>query len=127
MDKGSYTDYIAFYQVDTAPGAGAGWGWKRATDADDVINFLNKQPPYSHEIEQAEITAVDKGSYIDFIVFYRQGHSDAGSWGWKKATDEDDVRGFLSGTGPYATPVANVKVVAVGKPSHSEYYVFYTR
>lgn len=105
------------------------WGWKRSTEPDDVMNFLNGTAPYTQPIIRAEITAVNKGSYIDFIVFYLAGENGdaAGGWGWKKATDPDDVMNFLSGTGAYDRPVASAEVVAVSMPTYTEFYVFYTR
>jgi hypothetical protein len=112
------------------PGHSAGWGWKRATDPDDVINFLNSKPPYKQKITEAEITAVNKGTYLDFIVFYRTAglvKPTAGGWGWKKATDPDDVKNFLSGQGAYTQPVKVAKIAAVWEGTYTEYYVFYKR
>lgn len=105
------------------------WGWKKATDPDDVMNFLNSKAPYQQKIKEAEITAVNKGSYIEFIIFYRSDNTakTAGGWGWKKATDPDDVKDFLGGQGAYNHPVKEAEVVAVEKKTYTEYYVFYKR
>ncbi len=105
------------------------WGWKKATDPNDVMNFLNSKAPYKQKIKAAEITAVNKGAYIEFIVFYRPDNTPnmAGGWGYKKATDPDDVKDFLSGQGAYKRPVKEAKVVAVEKQTYTEYYVFYKR
>lgn len=51
----------------------------------------------------------------------------AGGWGWKMATDPDDVKNFLGGEGSYSTPVKEAKVVAVNKNTYTEYYVFYKK
>ncbi len=110
------------------PSQETSWGWKRATAPDDVMNFLNKKPPYTQNIKRAEITAVNKGTYIDFIIFYQTGedNNDIG-WGWKKSTNEDDVKAFLSGEGSYSQPIVLAEVVAVSMPTHTEFYIFYTR
>lgn len=129
VNKGAYTDFIIFYQTGTTGDPHGGWGWKRATDSDDVMNFLNTTPPYTQIITRAEITAVNMGSYLDFIIFYQTGSSDDphGGWGWKKSTDPDDVKAFLSGEGTYNTPVASAEIVAVKQATYDEFYVFYTR
>jgi len=105
------------------------WGWKKATDPNDVMNFLNSKAPYKQKIKEAEITAVNKGAYLEFIVFYRPDQTavSTGGWGWKKATDPTDVKNFLSGQGAYKRPVKEAKVVAVEKKSYTEDYVFYKR
>lgn len=46
-------------------------------------------------------------------------------WGWKKASDPDDVINFLGGQGAYTHPVKASKVVGVWKKTSTEYYVFY--
>ena len=129
IDKGSYVDFIVFYQQGDSSDPHGGWGWKRATSPDDVMNFLNTTPPYTQIIKRAEITAVDKDSYVDFIVFYQQGDSSDphGGWGWKKSTEPDDVKDFLSGDGAYNQPVVSVEVAAINKQTFTEFYVFYTR
>ncbi len=128
VNKGAYIDFIAFYQSDQNGDEIESWGWKRATAPDDVMNFLNKKPPYTQNIKRAEITAVNKGAYIDFIIFYQTGedNNDIG-WGWKKSTNEDDVKAFLSGEGSYSQPIVLAEVVAVSMPTHTEFYIFYTR
>jgi hypothetical protein len=105
----------------------SGWGWKKATDPNDVINFLNGKAPYKQKITKAEISAVNKGTYLEFIVFYQAGGpaSTAGPWGWKKATDPNDVKNFLNGEGAYKRPVKEAKVAGVWKKTYTEYYVFY--
>ncbi len=106
-----------------------GWGWKRATKQDDVMNFLNTTEPYTQIIKRADITAIDKGSYVDFIVFYQKGDSSDphGGWGWKKSTEPDDVKDFLSGDGAYNKPVVSAEIAAIKKQAFTEFYVFYTR
>jgi hypothetical protein len=129
MDKGSYVDFIVFYQTGDSSDPQGGWGWKRATSPDDVMNFLNTTAPYTQIIKRADITAVDKGSYIDFIVFYQPGDSSDphGGWGWKKSTEPNDVKDFLSGDGAYNQPVVSAEIAAIDKQAYTEFYVFYTR
>lgn len=129
LDKGSYVDFIVFYQKGDSSYPKGGWGWKRATTPDDVMNFLNTTEPYTQIIKRAEITAIDKGSYVDFIVFYQTGDSSDphGGWGWKKSTEPDDVKDFLSGDGAYNQPVVSVEIAAIHKQTFTEFYVFYTR
>ena len=128
VNKGSYTEYIVFYRVDKPAAPTKGWGWKKAMTPDDVMNFLNSKPPYTNNITEAEITAVNKGTYLEFIVFYRTDKTaKTGGWGWKMATDPNDVKDFLSGQGAYNRPVKEAKVVAVDKKKYTEYYVFYRR
>ena len=113
--------------VSQANAQGSGWGWKMATDPNDVKNFLNSKAPYTQKIRSAEITAVNKGSHIEFIIFYRSGKATqkTGGWGWKKATDPNDVKDFLSGQGAYQEPVKEAKVVAMNMKTYTEYYVFF--
>jgi hypothetical protein len=103
------------------------WGWKRATDPNDVMNFLNGKAPYNQKIKEAEITAVDKGSYIDYIVFYQSDKTNVstGVWGWKKATDPNDVMNFLNGKAPYNQKIKEAEITAVDKGTYTEYIVFY--
>ncbi|MGB9005030.1 MAG: hypothetical protein WCB96_04825 [Candidatus Aminicenantales bacterium] len=105
----------------------AGWGWKKATDPTDVMNFLNGTAPYTQKIIDAEITLTDNGKYLEFIIFYVPGNAmlQTGGWAWKKATDPDDVKNFLSGQGAYQAPVKKARVCAAWRNTYTEYYVFY--
>jgi len=107
----------------------ADWGWKKATDPNDVMNFLNATAPYTQKITDAEITLTDNGQFLEFIIFYHSGNPllSTGGWGWKKATDADDVKNFLSGLGAYQTPVKRAKVCAAWRKTYTEYYVFYKK
>lgn len=107
----------------------ADWGWKKATDPTDVMNFLNAKAPYTQKIVDAEITLTDNGSFLEFIVFYHTGNAliPTGGWAWKKATDPDDVKNFLSGQGAYQTPVKKARVCAAWRKTYTEYYVFYIK
>ncbi|WDP87083.1 MAG: hypothetical protein HUN05_19730 [Desulfobacter sp.] len=108
---------------------GYAWGWKKTTDPDDVMNFLNSKAPYHQTITEAEITAVNHGGYLEFLVFYCSTNTGkaTGGWGWKKATDPNDIKNFLGGIGAYKHPVKEAKVVAVKKKTYTEFYVFYKR
>ena len=107
----------------------ADWGWKRASDPTDVMNFLNAKAPYTQKITEAEITLIDNGTTLDFIIFYHTGSPlvPTGGWAWKKATTEDDVKNFLSGSGAYQTPVKKARVCAAWRRTYTEYYVFYRK
>ena len=76
------------------------WGWKRAIEPDDVMNFLSRKPPYTQNITNAEVTAADKGGYVDYITFYQADPAAGppGNWGWKRTEQPDDVMNFLNAT-----------------------------
>lgn len=105
------------------------WGWKLATDPNDVIDFLNGSGAYDSPVGEARISAIWKGSHAEFYTFYRQqtGSGSAGGWGWKLATDPDDVRDFLNGAGGYTQPVKDTQIAAMWKGNHPEFYIFYQR
>jgi hypothetical protein len=107
----------------------ADWGWKKTTDPTDVMNFLNAKAPYTQKIVDAEITLTDNGTFLEFIVFYHTGNVlvPTGGWAWKKATDPDDVKNFLSGQGAYQAPVKKARVCAAWRKTYTEYYVFYIK
>jgi len=77
------------------------WGWKLATSPDDVLNFLNGVGAYGTPVSAARICAMWKGNHAEFYVFYQRHRSAAPGrgWGWKLATDPEDVRCFLNGFG----------------------------
>ncbi|MGB7539433.1 MAG: hypothetical protein WBM17_12915 [Anaerolineales bacterium] len=104
------------------------WGWKKATDPDDVMNFLNGTGAYGNPVKAARICAVSRPAWNEFFAFYQSGTARTkGGWGWKLATDPDDVMKFINGTGPYRAPVKDALICAVSKGSHDEYYVFYRK
>ncbi len=105
------------------------WGWKLATDPDDVINFLNGRPPYRHKIKDAEITAANRGSHIEFFIFYRSDRmtDPTGGWGWKLANNIDDVKNFMRGEGNYGKPPGQAKIVAVRRNAYTDFYIFYKK
>src|SRR5215472_8207602 len=82
--------------LESCDGSGK-WGWKKSTDPDDVMNFLNGKSPYVAPVAEARVSAVWKGSYAEFYVFYVPGKrgQPAGGWGWKKSTDPADAMNFL--------------------------------
>ena len=102
------------------------WGWKLATSPDDVMNFLNGSGAYTVPVAEARIGAIWKGTHSRFYIFYRRtSPPSGGGWAWKLATDPDDVRNFLSGSGSYAHPVRDAQIAAFRKGGHNEFYVFY--
>ena len=108
--------------------ATAGWGWKLASEPDEVINFLNGSPPFEHPVGEAHVTALWNGDYVAFHIFYRPGEpgQPPGTWGWKLAADPDDAKNFLNGTGPYCQPPEEAQVMAVWKHDRLQFYIFYT-
>ncbi|MEA2600088.1 MAG: hypothetical protein QOF89_1080 [Acidobacteriota bacterium] len=107
-----------------AGGAGAaGWGWKLATTPDDVMNFLNGTPPYKGAHNVVKITATNKGSNVEFIVFYQAGGTKG--WGWKRATTTDDALNFLNAKPPYK-PLKTAAVASANSAAGTtEFYIFY--
>ena len=100
----------------------ADWGWKKSTTPDDVMNFLNGKPPYQGAKNVAKITAANKGSFIEFIVFYQSGGTSG--WGWKKSTTPDDAMNFLNGKPPYK-PLKVAEVASVNTATGTQFYIFY--
>jgi hypothetical protein len=64
--KGSYLEFIVFYQS----GGTDGWGWKKATTSNDAMNFLNGTPPYK-PLRAAEVASVSTPSGTRFYIFYK--------------------------------------------------------
>ncbi len=101
------------------------WGWKLATSVDDAFAFLNGTSPYTSPVSAARICAMWKGNHPEFYIFYQRNEKPTGGWGWKLATDPDDVQQILSGSGSYTRPVREAQIAAFWKENHSEFYVFY--
>jgi hypothetical protein len=102
------------------------WVWKKATDPDDVMNFLNGKGTYGHAVKAARICSISHSSWVEFFVFYQSGtaRTKAG-WGWKLATDADDVINFINGTGAYHSPLKDAWICSVTNVGHDGFYVFY--
>jgi hypothetical protein len=49
------------------------WGWKKSTDPDDVMDFLNGDGPYSDPVDDAIICSIWKDTYPEYYIFYRYG------------------------------------------------------
>ena len=102
------------------------WGWKLATSIDDAFNFLNGIAPYQSPVSTARICAMWKENHPEFYIFYKRSKQlKTGGWGWKLATDPDDVHHFLSGSGSYMHPVKEAQIAVFWKVNHREFYVFY--
>lgn len=112
--------------LDSCDGSGK-WAWKKSTDPADVQNFLNGTAPYLTPVADARISAVWKGNYAEFYVFYVPGKpgQPSGNWGWKKSEDPGDVADFLNGQGGYIQPVKNAEIAALQTPSSTDFYAFY--
>lgn len=98
----------------------AKWGWKRATEIDDMHRFINGQKPYKIP-KSATLTAWNAH---DIIAFYRDDKVGSPKWGWKLATTPDNALNFLNGTGAYSVPVKQAQVF---NTSDSEFYIFYRK
>jgi len=126
--NGSYASFIVFYESAEPSQASGGWGWKLATDPDDVMDFLNGTDPYGEPLANAQVCAYWNGTYASFVVFYGSGEPGAalGGWGWKLASDVDDALNFVNGTGGYTRPVSNFLICSVWR-GYEVFYVFYQR
>jgi hypothetical protein len=112
-----------------------GWGWKVATDADDVLSFLCGERTNTGPITQAQITATWVGDHYRFYVFYRSAvlgreqEAATGGWGWRLVPGAKDALSFLNGglDGDSADPmpVPTARIAAVHRDHHDEFFVFY--
>ena len=50
-----------------------------------------------------------------------------GGWAWKRATDARDALNFLNGSGAYQYPISEVRIAAIWKEDHAEFFLFYRR
>ena len=121
------TEIPVLIEVDLIPGEESTWAWKLATSQDDALNFLNGTAAYEFSVSEARICAIWKGDHPEYYLFYRREKplEPSASWGWKLATDPDDVRDFLSGSGAYTHPVKNAQIAAFWRESYCEFYIFY--
>lgn len=126
---GGRTEFTVFYESGSQSATTAGWGWKRATTPDDMMNFLNGAGAYKYPVKKALLCAVVKPGYVDFIAFYQSGDASTAkaAWGWKRATTLDDALNFLNGAKSYTIPVKEALIVTTGKNNHVEHYIFYQR
>ncbi|MBP1468716.1 hypothetical protein EYB53_023580 [Candidatus Chloroploca sp. M-50] len=127
--RDGFKEYYIFYRPGSVAAADGRWGWKLATDPDDVMHFVNGSGAYQAPVSDARISVVWTGSYLEFLVFYRREVSGQapGGWGWKKATNTDDVVHFLNGEGAYDDTLMAVHLAGTQRPAYREYYVFYQR
>lgn len=104
-----------------------GWGWKRATSTDDLMNFLNGTGAYSAPVTDFRLNAISGVGGVEFFVYYRRdGAAEApATWGWKLATDVDDALAFLNGTEPYGAAVRDAQIGVVGGGSGPYFYIVY--
>lgn len=126
--KGNHSEFYVFYRPQPASGSAGGWGWKLATEPDDVYNFLNGLGTYAEPVKDAQIAAMWKANHPEFYVFYQNpaaGETVEGNWAWKLAPDPSDAMNFLNGTGAYQHPVTTARIAALEKNGHDEFYIFY--
>lgn len=104
-----------------------GWGWKRATSTDDLMNFLNGTGAYPAPVTDFRLNAISSAGGVEFFVYYRRGGAaeEPAPWGWKLATDVDDALAFLNGTDPYQAPVRDAQIGVVGGGSGPHFYIVY--
>jgi hypothetical protein len=130
MWKGNHPEFYVFYQRHQPPEPAGGWGWKLATDPDDVQHFLCGSGSYAHPIKEAQIAAFWKENHCEFYVFYKNpapGEPVVANWGWKLAPDPTDAMNFLNGTSGYSHPVTTARITALEHAGQEEFYVFYQR
>ena len=128
--KENHTEFYVFYRKQSPDGAGGGWGWKLATEPDDVHNFLNGFGSYLQPVKDAHIAALWKVTHPEFYVFYQRttaGETPVGGWGWKLAPDPSDAMDFLNGQGAYSHPVTTARIAALDRDSQDEFYIFYQK
>jgi hypothetical protein len=115
-------------RANTAHGRVAGWGWKLATEPDDVLRFLRGEDPYSEPVGQAQIAAAWTGDHYLFYVFHRETpaglSASSANWEWRRTTDSMDAVHFLNGRGAYAHPAATARIATVYRDHHEEYFIF---
>ena len=70
ISKGDNIEFYVFYKGYTdTPGK---WGWKKATTTEDAHNFINGAAPYTSPVKKVEICSVNKGTYLEFYIFYQK-------------------------------------------------------
>lgn len=118
-------EYVIFYQAQPTGTPSPGWGHKLATDADDVVHYLNGTGGYRGPKSDAQICARQQGSTTLFDVFARQvAGVPTGGWAWKMSTDPSDVTAYLDGSGAYSSRRADARMAAVSLGRVNKYYVF---
>lgn len=130
MWKGNHPEFYVFYQHYKQSKPTSGWGWKLATDPDDVLNFMNGLGSYSRPVKEAQIAAFWKENHYEFYVFYKSpalGEHVPANWGWKLATDPSDAMNFLNGTNGYSHPVTTARITALEHDGQEEFYIFYQK
>ena len=128
--KGNHAEFYLFYRQQPTSDSAGGWGWKLATNPDDVYHFLNGTGGYTQPVKDAQIAAMWKGNHPEFYIFYQRptaGERAIASWGWKLALDPSDAMNFLNGTGGYRHPVTTARIAALEKDDHDEFYIFYQK
>ena len=128
--KDDHAEFYVFYRREELPGPLASWGWKLATDPDDVLHFLNGSGGYAHPVKNAQIAAFWRENHAEFYVFYQNpapGEQVLANWGWKLSTDPIDAMQFMNGTNGYQHPVTTARIAALEKEGHDEFYVFYQK
>ena len=70
VNKGDNIEFYVFYKgyLNTT----GNWGWKKSESVDDVHKFINGIAPYSGAVMKAEICSVNKGTYLEFYIFYKK-------------------------------------------------------
>jgi hypothetical protein len=128
MWKGNHPEFYVFYKCSDQPKPTRIWGWKLATDTDNVLHFLRGSGSYRHPLKEAQIAAFWKVNHREFYVFYKNPELDEqvyANWGWKLATDPSDAINFLNGTNGYSHPVNIARITALKRDGQEEFYIFY--
>ena len=69
--RGTYTEFYIFYKSYRSLRPTSGWGWKKSTDPDDVMNFLNGKGAYKDPVKDARVTVMWRDTYEEFYIFYK--------------------------------------------------------
>jgi hypothetical protein len=128
--KGSHREFYIFYKRPVAGEVPVGsWGWKRAPDPSDAMNFLNGTGVYAHPVTTARIAALDKGARDEFYIFYQRSvrGEPVANWTWKLATTAEDAYSYINGIGVYGEAVPGFELGMLWKGSHTRFYIFANR
>lgn len=117
IEKAALVVHGGYYIFYSGENSAATWGWKRATDVEDMKNFINGKEPYSG----IKVGTIGGVSASDMEMFYRGDKTEKNSWEWEKIEDVEDVLNLLNGVNGYSKPVKNTHIFSDGK----NFYVFY--
>lgn len=125
-------EFFIFYAAASSNAPGR-WGWKKSSDPDDVLNFLNGTGAYQHAVSTARVVGAGTVSPVFYVFYQREAVGGAlANWGWKKLSTAhiDDAQHFVNGEAPSTDPVPDFEIseaVASGTPQIFTFYNHGTR